>query len=84
MSMIPVNNKPALIGYYLGFAALIPLCGCAFAIPAIILGVIGLIQAGKINGEGKVHAIVAIVLGVGSMVVYGLLNLLVVIGSANS
>lgn len=83
MSMIPVNNKPALIGYYVGFAALIPLCGCAFSIPAIILGVIGLIQAGKINGEGKVHAIVAIVLGVGTMVVYGPLLLIIIATSAS-
>ena len=83
MSMIPVNNKPALIGYYLGFAALIPLCGCAFGIPAIILGFMGLAQAGKLNGEGQVHAIVALVLGFGGLILWGLVDLLMVVVSAS-
>jgi hypothetical protein len=81
MSMIPVNNKPALIGYYLGFAALIPLCGCVPGIAAIVLGFMGLSRAGQLNGEGQVHAIVALVLGFGSVLVYGLLDLLIVVGS---
>lgn len=81
MSLIPVNNKPALIGYYLGFAALIPLCGCVPGIAAIVLGFMGLARAGQINGEGQVHAIVALVLGFGSVVVYGLIDLLVVVAA---
>mgnify|MGYP007088369986 CR=1 FL=1 len=84
MSLIPVNNKPALIGYYLGFAALIPLCGCAFGIAAVILGFLGIVKAGQLNGEGRVHAIVALVLGFGSILFYGLLDFVILIGMANS
>ena len=60
--MIPSNNPPALIGYYLGVFGLIiwPLAPLA-----LILGIIGLYRSRKYKGiGGGVHSIVAIILGV--------------------
>ncbi|HEV7283157.1 MAG TPA: DUF4190 domain-containing protein [Pirellulaceae bacterium] len=83
MSMIPVNNKPALIGYYLGIAALIPCIGCFFGVAAVVMGFMGLSRAGQLNGEGKVHAIVALVLGFVS-IIFNSLGWLLLIASAAS
>lgn len=63
--MIPYTNPPALIGYYLGVFSLVPLFGMATAIPAVILGIAGLIKrAREPKVRGLAHAVVAIVLGV--------------------
>ena len=62
-ALIPYKNAPALIGYYLGIFSLIPCLGLLLAIPAFILGIIGLRKA-KQNPEvkGKGHAITALVI----------------------
>ena len=72
MAIIPDKNPKALIGYYLRFAALLPCVGLLFAIPAIVLGIMGW-QFSQRNPEaqGGGHAIVGIVLGVLSILVYG-------------
>ena len=63
-TIIPYKNVPALIGYYVSVASLIPILGVLLAIAAIILGVNGLRYA-KQNpqAKGTAHAVVAIVLG---------------------
>jgi hypothetical protein len=62
--VIPYKNAPALIAYYLGIFSLIPCLGLVFAIPALILGIIGL-QKRKQNPavKGSAHAWIGIVLG---------------------
>jgi hypothetical protein len=62
--LIPVNNSKALIGYYMGIGALVPLLGVIFAIAALTLGVLGLRDyAANPARRGRTHAIVAVVLG---------------------
>lgn len=62
--VIPYKNAPALISYYLGIFSLVPCLGLIAAIPAVILGVIGL-QKVRQNPviKGTVHAWIGIVLG---------------------
>jgi hypothetical protein len=62
--LIPYKNPHALIGYYLGIFGLFPFIGLLLAIPALILGIMGL-QRRKKNPiiKGAVHAWVGIVLG---------------------
>jgi hypothetical protein len=58
--MIPYKNPPALIGYYLGIASLIPGVGIA----AFILGIIGFRKRLKDPSvRGMAHAWIAIILG---------------------
>lgn len=68
-TLIPYKNKPALIGYYLGVFAFIPVLGVLPGIPAFVLGIMGLRKASR-NPEvrGKGHAIVALVGGVLALV----------------
>ena len=61
--IIPYRNKAALVGYYFGVFSLVPVLGGLFALPGLILGVIGLVKGIRHSERrGKVHAIVAIVL----------------------
>jgi uncharacterized membrane protein len=65
MPLIPANNPPALIGYYLGVGSLIPLLGFILALPAFICGIIGVVKSNsnpEVGGMG--HAITAIVLSI--------------------
>lgn len=66
MAIIPVNNPPALLGYYFGVASLMPLLGMLAAPVAIICGILGVRKA-RIQPEaaGMGHAITAILLGLG-------------------
>jgi len=63
--LIPYRNPKALIGYYLGFAGLIPIAGFPFGVAATVLGIMGLLDE-RVNPEakGRNHAIVALVLGI--------------------
>jgi hypothetical protein len=64
MAVIPIHNTPALVGYYLGVASLIPVIGFATALPAVVCGIFGLIKSIKNPAAaGKGHAISAIVMG---------------------
>ena len=66
--LIPYKNVPALVGYYLGVFSLIPCLGLLLAVPALVLGIIGLVKAAKMpTARGKVHAWVAIILGAVSL-----------------
>ena len=62
---MPTKNKPALIGYYLGFIGLLPAVGLPFAIAAIVLSVIGLLKHKQHPTPGaKGHAITGLILGI--------------------
>jgi hypothetical protein len=60
--MIPYKNMPALIGYYLAVFSII--LGPLLGIPALVLGIIGLVKRSKDpRVRGLAHAWVAILLG---------------------
>lgn len=62
--LIPYKNMHALLAYYLGLFSLLPLIGLALAIPAVILGVIGLRNVKREpEVKGTVHAWIGIVMG---------------------
>jgi len=62
--IIPYKNPPALIAYYLGLFSIIPCFGVLLGIPAVILGIIGLVQRRKNPViKGSVHAWIGIVVG---------------------
>ncbi len=62
--VIPTRNPPALTGYYLGIFGLAPCLGLALSPAALVLGLLGLRQV-RLYPElpGRVHAIIAVVLG---------------------
>ena len=62
--IIPYKNGPALAAYYLGIFSIIPCFGLLLAIPALILGIIGL-KKRKANPaiKGTAHAWIGIILG---------------------
>lgn len=62
--IFPYRNPPALIGYYISVASLIPIFALALGPIAVILGVVGLRKhKADPSVKGTAHAIVAIVLG---------------------
>ena len=55
--VIPYKNLPALLAYYLGLASLLPCVGFVFAVPALILGILGLRKRAQNPAvKGSVHA----------------------------
>lgn len=71
-TVVPINNRPALLSYYTGLFSLFPVLGLPLAIVAIISGRRGLKNV-KANPEvhGKAHAWVGLVCGW----LFGLFNL---------
>jgi len=70
-TLIPTQNKQALIGYYFGVFGLIPFLGFPFAVTAIILGALGLKKANLTPTPGaKGHAVTALVLGILAVVCF--------------
>ncbi len=62
--LIPYKNPHALIAYYLGLFSLFPCLGLLLAIPAFILGIMGLKRVKKNPAiRGTVHAWIGIVMG---------------------
>ena len=62
--VIPYKNPHALIAYYLGILALLPLIGVPFGVASIILGFMGLSRRKKNPViKGSVHAWIGIVFG---------------------
>lgn len=71
-SIVPYTNPMALIGYYLGFIAIIPALGVIFGPFAIILGIIGFVKSrSHPESKGAVHAIVGILLGLAGLFLCG-------------
>ncbi|PHR96491.1 MAG: hypothetical protein COA78_28770 [Blastopirellula sp.] len=83
--LIPYKNVPALISYYLGVFSIIPFIGFFLAVPAIILGVMGLQKKAKNpHVKGTAHAWVGIVMGTIFMLLWGGLLFIGFIGFAAS
>ncbi|MEZ6183413.1 MAG: hypothetical protein R3F62_00190 [Planctomycetota bacterium] len=80
--VIPYKNPAALIAYYLGLFSLIPCLGLLLAIPALILGIVGLRARAKNPAiKGSVHAWIGIVLGGLMTLLWGGLVLTSFVGS---
>lgn len=68
-SVIPYRNPMALVAYYLGIFSLIPVLGAILALPAIVLGVLGLGRSRRnAQAKGKAHAWVGITAGLLSVI----------------
>lgn len=81
--LIPYKNVPALLAYYLGLFSMFPCIGLFLAIPAFILGIIGLRRrAANPAIKGSVHAWIGIVMGGIFTVIWGLGLILFIIGLA--
>jgi hypothetical protein len=72
--LIPYKNPHALIAYYLGIVACLPLIGMPFGIASLVLGIIGL-RKRRANPviKGSVHAIIGILGGIFSLLCGGVL-----------
>ncbi|MCC9606783.1 hypothetical protein LOC68_16130 [Blastopirellula sp. JC732] len=82
--IIPYKNLPALIGYYLGIVGLIPLIGFPFGLAAVILGIMGLVKRNRQpEVKGSVHAVIAILFGLFSVVLYGLVIVGIIAAAAS-
>jgi hypothetical protein len=83
--MIPYKNPPALIGYYMAVASLIPFLGAAFGLAAVILGIIGLRKRMRNPAvRGMAHALIAIIGGGFFLIVWGGIFILAMIGAATN
>lgn len=86
--VIPYKNPPALIAYYLGLFSLFPCIGLFLAIPALILGIIGLKKrAANPAIKGSAHAWIGIVMGGLMTLVWGaawILGIITMIAGASS
>src|SRR5688500_6865685 len=70
-TVIPYQNAPALIGYYLGVFSLIPCVGLLLVPVAIPLGIVGLRRASRDSqAKGKVHVWIAISLATLSVAIH--------------
>ena len=71
-TVIPYKNPMALAAYYLGIFSLIPFLGGVLALPAVVLGVLGLRRrAANAAAKGAIHAWIGITLGILSLVGHG-------------
>jgi hypothetical protein len=72
--VIPYKNPAALIAYYLGLFSLFPLLGLLLAIPAFVLGIIGLRNRKRNPAiKGSIHAWIGIIMGGIFTVIWGLM-----------
>jgi hypothetical protein len=71
-TLIPTRNGAALIGYYLGVFSLIPVLGLPLGLVAIVFGIVGFRAVRrKPNVKGTAHALVAIILGSLTTILWG-------------
>ena len=78
--VIPYKNVPALLAYYLGLFSLFPLLGLFLAVPAFILGIIGLKKRRENPAvKGSVHAWIGVIMGGLFTIVWGLVLVMIVI-----
>lgn len=83
--VIPYKNPHALIAYYLGLFSLLPLLGLFLAIPAFVLGIIGLKKRNANPAiKGSVHAWIGIVMGGLFTLIWGGSILLAIVGAIMS
>ncbi len=80
--LIPYKNAPALIAYYLGIFSLIPVIGLPLGMVAVVLGIMGLVKKSKTpQVRGTAHALIGIILGSITTLVWGGCVLLMMIGA---
>jgi hypothetical protein len=82
-TLIPFRNMPALVGYYVSIASLIPAAGLVAGPAAVALGVVGYRKSRQQPRiKGAVHAWVAIVVGtLTSVANWGLVIMLLVLAA---
>lgn len=79
--VIPYKNPPALFAYYLGLFSLLPCIGLFLAIPALVLGIMGLRKrAANPAVKGSVHAWIGIVMGAIFTLIWGVAWVLGIMG----
>jgi hypothetical protein len=79
--VIPYKNPHALIAYYLGLFSLLPCIGLFLAIPAFVLGIMGLRKRAQNPAiKGSVHAWIGIVMGGFLTLIWGAAWVLGIIG----
>lgn len=79
--VIPIKNPLALLSYYFGVFALIPLMGAFFGLASVPMGIIGLKRVRESPSlPGTAHAWVGIVLGTISVLAH-LAGLLLLMGA---
>ena len=82
--LIPYKNAPALIAYYLGLFSLLPCVGLFLAIPAVILGIVGLRKrAANPAIKGAIHAWIGIVGGGLMTLVWGAAWVFMILGAVS-
>ncbi len=78
--VIPYKNLPALLAYYLGIFSFIPILGLFLAVPAVILGIIGLKKRRENPAiKGSLHAWIGIIVGGVFLLVWGAFSVLMVV-----
>lgn len=83
--LIPVNNPNALLSYYIGIFAFIPMIGIVLGIAAVVLGIKALKFAAQYPMvKGKTHAWVGILCGGFFGLLWLALTALVIIASLSS
>jgi hypothetical protein len=83
--VIPYKNPRALIAYYLGIFGMIPFFGILLAIPAVILGILGLsFRRQNPGAKGAVHAWVGILCGVLSITYHLVVVIMMVTAASRS
>ena len=79
--IIPYKNPKALIAYYLGIFSGFPVIGFFLAIPALVLGIMGLRDRNRNPAiKGSVHAGIGIGCGAFFMLLWGAVLVFIIIG----
>ncbi len=82
--VILYKNLPALFAYYLGIFSFIPCLGLFLAIPAFILGIIGLKKRRENPAiKGSLHAWIGIIVGGTFMLIWGVFAIIMIVASVN-
>jgi hypothetical protein len=83
--LIPDKNVPALIAYYLGIFSLLPVIGLPLGMVAVVLGIMGLVKKSKTpQVRGTAHALIGIILGSITTLVWGGCVLLMIVGALSN
>ena len=79
--IIPYKNPKALIAYYLGILSGLPIIGFFLAIPALVLGIMGLRDRNRNPViKGSIHAGIGIGCGGFFMLLWGAVIVVIIIG----
>ena len=83
--IIPYKNPKALIAYYLGIFSGFPVIGFFLAIPALVLGIMGLRDRNRNPAiKGSIHAGIGIGCGAFFMLLWGAAIVMIIIGAVTN